>query len=150
MTATFTRPAVLALVLSAICLTGATQARADFDIVIGPGGIKIGGGGGGKKPPAKKYAVTLNRPRELGGGVVASSRGLTYQQAQNLKSQYQRRHWVIWKYAGIGKSYHSRSFSSYSSAQRFLKNKGPAKAANKLGVAIIAKQYIARGRVTMN
>ena len=143
-----TRRVFLVLALSAICFTSATEARADFNIVIGPGGIKIGGGG--KKQPPRTYAVTLYRPRELGGGVVTSARGLTYEQALNFKSQLQQRHWVIWKYAGVGKPYHSRMFYSYTSANTFLKNKGPAKEANKLGIAILAKQYIARGQVTMN
>lgn len=151
MTLTATRRIALTLVLSAACLAVATPARAEFNIIIGPGGIQIGGGGGGsKQPPQKKrYTVKLHRPRELGGGVVTSASGLTYQQALNAKARFEQRHWVIWKYAGIGKSYHSRAFSSYAGAKNFLKNKGPAKAANKLGIAIIAKQYIADGHVRM-
>jgi hypothetical protein len=51
---------------------------------------------------------------------------------------------------GIGKPYHGRQFSSYNSAQLFLRSKGPAKSANKLGIAVIAKQYVAKGRVTIS
>jgi len=149
MMATVTRRAVLGLVLSAICFTGG-QARADFNIEIGNGGIKIGVDGNKERPPQKKYTVRLYRPRELGGGVVYTRSGLTYQQAMNYSSSFEQHHWVVWKYAGIGKAFHSRQFSSYSSAQSFLRNKGPAKEANKLGIAIIAKQYVAKGRVAIS
>lgn len=147
--ATATRRAVLGLVLSATCFTGA-QARADFNIEIGNGGIKIGVDGNKKRPPQKKYTVRLYRPRELGGGVVYSRSRLTYDQAKNYRSSLEQRHWVVWKYAGIGKPFRSKQFSSYSRAQSFLRNKGPAKEANKLGIAIIAKQYVAKGRVTIS
>lgn len=143
-----TRRLVLGMVLSAAWLT-ATQARADFSIEIGNGGIKIGVDKD-KRPPQRKYTVRLYRPQVLGGGVSYSRTGLTYQQAQNLSSSLQKYHWVVWKYAGVGKPYHGKQFSSYSRAQSFLKNKGPAKAANKLGIAIIAKQYVTRGRVRIS
>ena len=151
MMASLTQRVALGLVLSAICFASG-KAQADFNIEIGDGGIKIGVGGGGKpKPsPQRKYTVRLLRPYELGGGVVFSRSGLTYQQAQSYRSYYEKYHWVVWKYAGIGKPYHGKMFSSYSGAARFLRDKGPAKAANKLGVAIVAKQYVRRGRVTIN
>lgn len=151
MLTTATRRAFLGLVLSAVCFS-ATQAKADFGIEIGPGGIKIikKDGDKNKPKPEKKYTVRLYRPSELGGGLVASRSGLTYQQAQQYKSSYQQRHWVVWKYAGVGKPFHGKMFYNYSSAQHFLKNKGPAKAANKLGIAILAKQYITKGRVVIS
>ncbi|MCG8584469.1 MAG: hypothetical protein MI757_07150 [Pirellulales bacterium] len=148
MLAATSRRVFLGLFVAVLCLGFAGQSQAIDLIIGGPDGIKIDIGGGKKKykPKPKLYSVTLYRPYELGGGVVYRKNGLTYSQAKDKEAQYKRYQWVIWKYAGVGKPWHSRMFSSYYRAQLFLKNKGPAKAANKLGIAIIAKQQIKTGR----
>ncbi len=116
-------------------------------------GIQLGCDGGettpGEKPaPEVQYTVIQKNPHTK--SVVRQFGPVNKARATQKQRQFQRTHYAIFRYAGIGEQVHTRRFSSRTAAQNYLASKGPCRDANVFGICALDLQQVRPAIVEMN
>ncbi len=111
-------------------------------------GIQLGcdGDGGGETTPGEKpspevqYTVIQKDPHTQ--SIVRRFGPVTKARATQKQRQFQRTHYAIFRYAGIGEQIQTKRFSSRTAAQNYLASKGPCRDANVFGICVLDLQQV--------
>lgn len=116
-------------------------------------GIQLGceGGSNPVQPPEPeveaRYSVTQRDPHTR--SVVREFGPTTQARANQVKRQFERTHYVVYRYAGIGEQVHTKRFASRALAQNYLDTKGPCRDANVFGICVLDLQQVQPAIVEM-
>lgn len=128
--------------LSLAAVTTFTNAPAHALCIDLPG-IKIGCDGGStpvKPTPEPQYSVVQKNPHTQ--SIVRRFGPTDRENATRMQQAFQRKHYAIFRYAGIGEQVHTRAFPSRYAAQNYLTSKGPCRDANAFGICVLDLQQV--------
>ncbi|MEO0377379.1 MAG: hypothetical protein AAF329_22795 [Cyanobacteria bacterium P01_A01_bin.17] len=128
--------------LSLAAVTAFTHAPAHAFCIELPG-LRLGCDGGTTPvtpPSAPKYSVTQKNPHTR--SVVQRFGPVDKETAAQKQREFQRTHYAIFRYAGIGEQVHTRAFPSSYAAQNYLTSRGPCRDANAFGICVLDLQQV--------
>lgn len=91
-------------------------------------------------PSAPQYSVIYKNPHTR--SIVRRFGPVDKAAATQKQHEFQRIHYAIFRYAGIGEQVHTRAFSSSYAAQNYLTSRGPCRDANALGICVLDLQQV--------